>query len=72
MCFGDPYLYEREMELRIESELRHAQARGLARIAAGGQPGRLSRYEQEFLCEFGYQLVALGARLESYALAQEC
>lgn len=71
MRSADPYLAEREMNMRVESELRQAQVRGLAGTSASRQPGRLARYGQEFLCELGYQLVALGARLESYAAVPE-
>jgi hypothetical protein len=71
MRSADPYLAEREMNLRVQSQLSEAQLRGLAVSGAGRQPGALARGGRELLCDLGYLLVSLGARLESYALAQE-
>jgi hypothetical protein len=58
------------MNLRVEDELRLAEARGLARQTSVLRENSLSQRGRSLLCELGYQLVALGARLEEYALAQ--
>ena len=71
MRSADPYLAEREMNLRVASEQHQARVRGWARSGAQEQPGMLVRRGRELLCELGYLLVSVGARLESYALAQE-
>jgi hypothetical protein len=59
------------MNLRVESELHQARVRGLASSGARPEPGALARRGQALLCGLGYQLVSLGARLESYAQPQE-
>ena len=71
MRSADPDFAEREMDMRVEAELRQPQVRGLLRRAGDRQPGARARRGRGLLCELGYLLVALGARLEAYALAQE-
>ena len=68
---ADPYLAEREMKLRVAAELDRARARGLLKPAGDRQRETLAHRGQWLLCELGYQLVALGARLEAYSLAQK-
>lgn len=70
MRSADPYTAGRMMNLRVEEELRLADARGLVCKAGSAQPGPLSRRGRWLLCELGYGLVSLGARLEAYALAR--
>ncbi len=68
---ADPYLAEREMNMRVAAQLDQAQARGLLKSADDRPRESLARRGQWLLCQLGYHLVALGARLEAYSLAQE-
>jgi hypothetical protein len=68
MRSADPYLAQREMEMRVGAELRQAEARGLANLARSAQRPSLSGRCRWLLCDLGYVLVVLGARLEAYAL----
>ena len=71
MRSADPYLAEREMNMSVEAQRRQSQVRGLLRPAGDRQPETLARRGWWLLCELGYLLVALGARLEAHTLAQE-
>jgi hypothetical protein len=57
--------------MRLEDKLRRAEARGLARQARLPRSNRPSQRGRWLLCELGYLLVVLGARLEEYALSQQ-
>lgn len=61
------YAAEETMHHRLE-ERRHAHARRKHRRTAGRPEGWLVWQARWLLCELGYRLVALGARLEAYAL----
>jgi hypothetical protein len=61
------YIAEQTMGSRLE-ERRQAQARRQSQEASAQEPGWLSWQARWLVCELGYRLVALGARLEAYAL----
>jgi hypothetical protein len=67
MLSHDLYVAEQTMGNRLE-ERRRAHARRQHREASARQPGWLSWQARWLVCELGYRLVALGARLEAYAL----
>jgi hypothetical protein len=63
-------LFEQAVEQHMADQMRQAEIRRLVR---GARPQRLesvSRAARWLLCGLGYQLVALGARLEACALPQ--
>jgi hypothetical protein len=66
MSYGDWLFVERVMDLCVEEEQGRAKSRRRARQVRQQRQGRLSWHGQWLLCELGYRLVALGARLEGY------
>lgn len=70
MSERDWYLAERTMDARITAELSQAKARRLARLATQQQQNQLVWQFRWLMCELGYRLVALGAWLEGFSLAQ--
>jgi hypothetical protein len=63
----DFYSAERDMQMHVESEHRRASTRGLAREARPFHRPWVTRQTCGLLCQIGYSLVALGARLEEHA-----
>ena len=70
MSYGDLLFAERVMDLRVEEEQDHAQARRRARQVGQRRPGGLQWRVRWLLCNLGYRLVALGAWLEGYNLSR--
>jgi hypothetical protein len=75
MRSSDFYLTERIMNQRVQAEHRQASASRLSRQVVraarlhGAQPGNWLAWQGRWmLCELGYRLVALGARLEATSL----
>jgi hypothetical protein len=64
MRSADPYLAERALQMRVDHELRQAEASRLVRQAMKARRGWLSLQARRLACEVGYQLVVLGSRLE--------
>lgn len=64
MRSADPFLAERALQMRVDHELRQAEASRLVRQATKARQGWLSLQARRLACEVGYQLVALGSRLE--------
>ena len=67
MLFGDCLWAETEMHRRVAEERSRADANRLARRLRSGRQGGLSWQYRWLLCELGYRLVGLGARLERYS-----
>jgi len=67
MLTHDLYAAEETMHHRLE-ERRSAHARRRHRSENARPERRLAWQARWLLCELGYRLVALGARLEAYAL----
>jgi len=66
----DLYVAESIMHQRVAERVSEARSRALARrLGAGGQ-GVLSRSGCRLLCRLGWLLIALGRRMERYALRQ--
>lgn len=65
----DFYLTERTMEMNVEKQLREAEAQRLAHQARPQHQEGMSQRGRWLMCELGYALVALGARLEAYSLS---
>jgi hypothetical protein len=65
----DFYLAERTMEMNVEEQQREAEAHRLAHQARPQRPEGISQRGRWLMCELGYALVALGARLEAYSLS---
>jgi hypothetical protein len=63
----DFYSAERSMQMHVASERNRARVRGLAREARPFHRPWLTRQACGLLCQLGYSLVALGARLEEHA-----
>jgi hypothetical protein len=64
----DFYLAERTMEMRVEEELRQAQARRVAHEAMPLRLLSLSQPVRRLVCDLSRFLVALGGRLVRYGL----
>ena len=70
MSYGQVYIAQRTMDVDAEEKLRNAESWRTRRQARSHQTGSLSRQGRLLLCQLGYLLVALGARLEAYGLPQ--
>jgi hypothetical protein len=70
MSYGQVYIAQRTMDVDAEEKLRNAEAWRTRRQARSHQTGSLSRQGRLLVCQLGYLLVALGARLEAYSLPQ--
>jgi hypothetical protein len=70
MYSADLYVAESTMEMRVEEELRRAQARDLLSQIRNGQRGWLSRQGYRLLHRLGHCLVALGEHLDRYGQKQ--
>jgi hypothetical protein len=68
---ADPYMARVLVDMRVEEELRLAEARRLARQAAGLRRRAPFQRARWLCCQLGYFLVALGARLDELA-PEEC
>lgn len=68
MSYGEIYSAERTMGARIEERLQSLQAQRLLRQARGHRRTWLSRQARALVCDVGYRLVVVGARLEGYSL----
>jgi hypothetical protein len=68
MSFDDFFLAERTMQMRVDEELSQADGQRLVRLARPRHRPWLFRQGRLVLCELGYLLVVLGARLEEYGL----
>ena len=64
------YVAESMMFQRVEERLGEARSRALVRQLSAGQQGVLSRSGCRLLCQLGRFMVALGRRMERYALRQ--
>lgn len=64
------YVAESMMFQRVEERLGEARSRALVRQLSAGQRGVLSRSGCRLLCQLGRLPVALGRRMERYALRQ--
>lgn len=66
----DLYVAESIMFQRAEERVSQARSRALVRRLGAGRQGGLSRSGCRLLCQLGRLLVALGRRMERYALRQ--
>ena len=66
----DLYVSESMMFQRVEERVSEARSRALVRRLSAGQRGSLSRSIYRLLCQLGRLLVAMGRRVERYALRQ--
>ncbi len=66
----DLYVSESMMFQRVEERVSEARSRALVRRLSAGQRGSLSRSSCRLLCQLGRLLVAMGRRMERYALRQ--
>lgn len=68
MEFTDIHTIQRTMELSVEKRHRQAEALRLARQVSPPHRQGMSRQYRLFVCDLGYMLVSLGARLVEYGL----
>ena len=66
----DLYVIESTMFQRVEERVSEARSRALVRRLSAGRQGVLSRSGCRLLCRLGRLFVALGRRMERYALRQ--
>jgi hypothetical protein len=70
MFRDDLYVAESTMFQRAEERVGEARSRALMRQLSAGQQGVLSQSSRRLLGQLGRLLVALGLRMERYALRQ--
>ena len=70
MSYGQVYIAQRTLDVDMEEKLRNAEAWRTRRQAWSQQTGSWSRQGRLLVCQLGYLLVALGARLEAYSLPE--
>jgi hypothetical protein len=68
MMDNNVYIAKRSVDLYVEARQREAATRRLARQMKASRQEGLPRWFRLLVCDLGYLLVSLGARLVEYGL----